>query len=405
MTEQPTRRERRKMLSDRQVAALPRKRKRYTVTDPEMRGHYIRVPPSGPSIFAAVARDPYGKQKWHTVGSSDILKIEQAREQARLAIGRIRAGLPPVEPPPVRPDAYKVVAENWIKRHVVEKGLRSQADIRRILQKYILPHWASRPFTDIKRSDIAALLDYIVDAHGRRMADVCLAVIRSISNWYASRNDGYISPIARGMKRHKTDPRDRTLDDTELQAVWKAAEADGTFGALVRLLLLTGQRREKVVTMKWAGVVDGVWTIATAEREKGNATVLRLPERALAIIRAQPKLSSNTHIFASLRGEGPINGISKAKARFDKSCGVKDWTLHDLRRTSRSLLSRAGVRPDIAERVLGHAIGGIKGVYDRYDYSPEKAAALIQLAALIETIVNPPADNVVTLLRQPAVQP
>jgi integrase len=91
---------------------------------------------------------------------------------------------------------------------------------------------------------------------------------------------------------------------------------------------------------------------------------------------------------------------------FDKDCGVTGWTLHDLRRTSRSLLSRTGIRPDIAERVLGHTIGGVEATYDRHSYSDEKADALARLSALIEHIVNPPdATSVVVPLRQPAVQP
>jgi integrase len=229
-----------------------------------------------------------------------------------------------------------------------------------------------------------------------------LATVHNIGNWHASRSDDYASPVVRGMRRHEYEPRDRTLNDDELRAVWKAAESSGTFGALVRLLLLTGQRRAKVETMKWADVVGDVWVIATAKREKGNAGALRLPPAALAIIKAQPRVSGNPYVFAATRGDGPLNAISRLKIGFDRDCGVKGWVLHDLRRTSRSLMSRAKVRPDIAERVLGHVIGGVAGTYDQYEYFDEKADVLVQLAALIETIVNPPPANVVPL--RPAVQ-
>jgi integrase len=90
--------------------------------------------------------------------------------------------------------------------------------------------------------------------------------------------------------------------------------------------------------------------------------------------------------------------MSKAKVNFDKASGLDAWTIHDLRRTARSLMSRAGVRPDIAERVLGHVQAGVEGVYDRHTYHDEKADALARLATLIETILNP-ADNVVVLGR------
>ena len=152
--------------------------------------------------------------------------------------------------------------------------------------------------------------------------------------------------------------------------------------------------------MKWADVVDGVWTIATAEREKGNAGSLILPAQALAIIKAQPRLGDNPYVFAG-RGNG-CRDFSKSKHPFDaKLPKMPRWTLHDLRRTARSLMSRAGVRPDIAERVMGHAIAGVEGVYDRHSYLEEKADALRRLAALVDSIVNP-RENVVSISKQKA---
>jgi integrase len=200
-------------------------------------------------------------------------------------------------------------------------------------------------------------------------------------------------------KRHeKNKGRERILDDTELKTVWKAAEANGQFGALIRLLLLTGQRREKVATMKWADVADGVWTIETAEREKGNAGALALPVQALAIIEAQPRVGNNPYIFSG-RGLGCRN-FSQSKGPFDaKLPKMPGWTLHDLRRTARSLMSRADVRPDIAEKVLGHAVAGVEGVYDRHGYDSEKAAALAKLATLVDSIVSP-RDNVLPMTKE-----
>jgi integrase len=193
------------------------------------------------------------------------------------------------------------------------------------------------------------------------------------------------------MRRQQNGARARILDDAELRMIWKQAEANGQFGAIIRLLLLTGQRREKVATIKWADLADGIWTIATAEREKGNAGSLALPTQALTIIEAQPRIGENPFVFAG-RGSGCYD-ISQSKRPFDaKLPKMPHWTLHDLRRTARSLMSRAGVRPDIAERVMGHAIVGVEGVYDRHSYREEKADALRKLAALIDGIVDPRAN-------------
>jgi integrase len=199
------------------------------------------------------------------------------------------------------------------------------------------------------------------------------------------------------MKRGDAVGRDRILDDDELRSVWKQAEANGTFGAFVRLSLLTGQRKEKVAAMRWEDLNGTTWTIPTEAREKGNAGALVLPKIALEIINAQPRFASSPYVFAG-EGGGHIKGWSRRKRLFDaKLEGVAPWVLHDLRRTARSLMSRAGIRPDISERVLGNVIKGVEGIYDRHAYTEEKAHALRALASLIENITNPPANNVVNI--------
>jgi integrase len=120
---------------------------------------------------------------------------------------------------------------------------------------------------------------------------------------------------------------------------------------------------------------------------------LVLPPVAVEIIRSQPRMGDNPYIFAG-RGNGPINGFSKSKKAFDaKLPTMPQWQLHDLRRSARSLMARADVPENHAERVLGHVQGGVKGVYNRFEYRDEKADALKRLAALVDGIVHP-RDNV-----------
>jgi integrase len=382
----------RKTLTDRAIAALKPHAKAYGEGDPDLAGHYLRVWPSGKKTFCAVARNPAGKQVWTTIGESDVLTIAQSRERAREIIRRVRDGLPVLEPAKA---SFASVAAEWIKRHVEDRGLRTGGEYQRILDRYILPEWADKEFAAIRRSDIAALLDRVADRHGPRQSDYALATIRAICNWFERRNDDYRSQVAKGMRRvnAKEAERERTLTDDEIRAVWSAAS--GPFGGIVKLSLLTARRRDKVVEMKWSDIVDGAWVIETEDREKGNADELVLPDLALALIEAQPRFAGSPYVFAG-RGERPFSGFSKAKAALDKRCGVADWTLHDLRRTARTLLSRVGVSENHAERVLGHAIGGVKGVYDRWRYREERRIALAKLAALIDGIVNP-RDNVVPL--------
>ena len=212
--------------------------------------------------------------------------------------------------------------------------------------------------------------------------------------------------------------RGRILDDNELRALWEPTASDGAFGEFVRLLLLTAQRRNKVVSMRWADVSpDSVWSIHTHSREKGAGGELRLPAAAFAIVQAQPRLGDNPFVFAGARvgkdgAHARMSGWSKRKRALDARIlawmrkadpqvkPIPQWQLHDLRRTARSLMSRAGVPGEHAERVMGHVQGGIEGVYDRHRYSEEKAAALARLGALVDAIVHPRPAEVVPLARK-----
>ncbi len=110
--------------TDKQAADLKPKLAKYSVRIKDCPGLYLRVTPAGTKTFAAVARDPYGKQIWATIGGME-LSVDGAREKARETIRRIKEGLPAFEPPPIKPDSLKAVAENWMRRHVNAKGLRT----------------------------------------------------------------------------------------------------------------------------------------------------------------------------------------------------------------------------------------------------------------------------------------
>ena len=387
---------RRKTLTDSMVTALAPRPKPYAVPDPELAGLYVRVQPTGTKKFVAVTRSPSGKQKWITLGAANVYSIAEAREKAREAIKATREGKSQAGP-----EAFETVANDWLKRHAEAKKLIRSASFRRCINLHLIPAWQGRNFASIRRGDVAKLLDSIEDKSGPVAADYTLAIARMIFNWYATRHDDYASPIVKGMNRTnpKERARDRTLNDDELGQVWRVAESNGMFGAFIRLALLTGQRREKLLAMRWEDIKDGEWCIPSAKREKGTAGCLALPKAALDIINAQPRLESNPYVFPG-RGGGYMQGMGKRKAEFDaKLTGVAPYVTHDLRRTARTLMSRAGIRPDIAERVLGHVRGGVEGIYDLHQYRDEKAHALNALAGLIETIISP-NDSVVPIRRK-----
>ena len=132
-----------------------------------------------------------------------------------------------------------------------------------------------------------------------------------------------------------------------------------------------------------------------ASRNKTGVELVRpLSGAAQATLAELPRVCE--FVFTR-NGRGAIGGLSQPKAQLDYASGTSGWTLHDLRRTARSLMSRAGVPADHAERCLGHVIGGVRGVYDRHGYREEMLLAYEKLAGLIGRIVDP-QDRVVPMV-------
>jgi integrase len=395
-----------KRLTEEGVARLnpPPRGKQADYFDTHQPGLILRVNYGGAKVWRALyylkRTNKDGKRvsipTTHKLGRYPTMNVKAARNAAMVFLTDPQKALAETDT-----GSFAEVAAIFIKRHVEHNKLRSQEGTERLLKKLVYPVWGGRLFHEIRRRDVAELLDNIADAHGARQADMVLAIIRKMMNFHRTRNEDYLSPIVPGMGRYKPKEhqRNRIFDDDEIRTVFKAADKAGAYGAIVKVLLLTGQRREKVATMKWDDLsTDGVWTIATEEREKSNAKTLRLPPMVLDIIAAQPRIAGNPYIFVAGMGNGHAKAFSLYKRQFDKKLPpMEPWVLHDLRRTARSMMSRL-VRPDIAERVLGHTIGGVEGTYDRYDYDSEKTDALAKLAAAVDRIVNPPeGDNVVEL--------
>lgn len=397
------------------LTTKPDPNKRLTIRDPESRGLFVRINPAGGRSWIAMARNPGGKQVWATIGDAAAMSLPEAREKGWEAVQRIKAGQPAVAPaaePAKAPETFEDVAKDFLDRHVRGEGLRSALEVERQFNVYVYPEWKTEPFVSIRRGRVTELLNKINDKKagasrnlgGKVMANRVLATLRKMFNWvevdaihWAGGDEEYKSPIVRGMRKAKAAGRKRILSDDEIRALWADWSTAGTFGALLQTCLLTAQRRAKVLSMKWADVKDGVWTIPAEAREKVNAGTLKLPKAALEIIATRPAIKGNPYVFAG-RGKATIGNIGHDKAALDKRVPTAErWTIHDLRRTAKSLMARAGVRPDISERTLGHVIAGVEGVYDQHDYVEEKAAALEALAGLVERILKGGEGNVVQL--------
>jgi integrase len=293
-------------------------------------------------------------------------------------------------------DTLQAICEEYFRREGA--GLRTAETQRSTLARLVYKPLGARPIGSIRRKGIIRLLDKIADENGPRMADLVLAHLRRVMNWHAVRDDDFRSPIVRGMSRVKTKERarTRTLSDDELRRIWTATETPGPFEALIRFLLLTGARRSEAAELPWSEIDGADWCLP-APRNKTKVDLVRpLSAAALAVIAAQPRISP--YVFAKHDGR-PLRGFSAHKETLDEASGVTGWRLHDLRRTARSLLSRAAVPADHSEQCLGHVLPGIRQTYDRHKYHSEKMRAYEALAALIERIINP-TDNVIALRGQ-----
>jgi integrase len=400
----------RRKFTDLTIKNLRPREARYEEADPGAQGLYVIVQPSGRRSFALRYRVA-GRTRKLTLDKG--LSLADARKVAANAQADIAKGIDPAlakqtaraKAEAAKADTVRAICEEYMKR--AAGSLRTKHGRGLILARLVYParddekrRWSGefggRPISDVRRSEVVRLLDMIEDQHGAAMAHMVLAIIRKIFNWFATRSDEFRSPIVRGMGRidPKARKRTRVLSEDELRAVWRAADEASMFGRYVKFLLLTGARRDEAARMIWAEIDESGGWMLPAARNKVKVDLLRPLARAACNI-----LPDRGEGLVFTRREKALTGsLSKLKADFDKACGVSGWRLHDLRRTARTLMARAGVQGEIAERCLGHVVGVIEGTYNVYDYKREKAAAYEALAALIERIVDPQPN--VTALRR-----
>ena len=196
--------------------------------------------------------------------------------------------------------------------------------------------------------------------------------------------------------------RDRVLTDTELATIWRGLP-DNDYGRIVRLLALTGCRRDEIGSLRWSEIKRDARLIALpGERTKNSRTHdVPLSKVALEVIDSIPRRVNREFVFGE--GKGGFSGWSKAKAALDVKLGLEPWRLHDLRRTASTRMADAGVQPHIIEAVINHVSGhkaGVAGVYNRSTYENEKRAALDALSNyVLVAVVKADGSNVQRIRR------
>jgi integrase len=386
------------------------------VADNGLSGFVARRLPSGAVTYGFRYRHRQtGRQHWIGCGVHGDVTVEQARTKALQLAREIRDQKRPLS---AREEAAKQraaaggtvssVLDAFLDRYV-RPNLRSADEVERVFDRYVRPKLGSKAIYEVRRLDVVELLDAIEDNGAPVMADRVLAHLRKAFNWHAARDDAFTPPIVRGMARTNGRERARTrvLADAEIRDLWAALDAlHGTtavpkcFAALVKTLLLTGQRKAMVSEMPWTEVDGNEWLVPPERNKVKLPHLLPLTPTVIDLLGER----RSGFVFSSDGGKTAFNGFSKAKAALDnklaeirKAGGRKPmphWTFHDLRRTARSLMGRAGVPTDHAERVLGHVLPGIRRVYDHHDYAAEKRQALAKLDTMVAQILKPGAKVV-----------
>jgi integrase len=381
------------------------------VFDDEQRGLGVRVTASGGKTYLA-QYNWHGQKRRIPLGNCNAVSLAKARDAVRAIMGDVARG---VDPAAERKKAavearlraahealtLSALLSDWQALHLASKRPSYAVEAVRALRN-AFPRYLDLPAADLDRAIVVKTLDAMARKGSAAMAARTAAYGKAAYGWGVKRGALSVNPFS-NLPGTPTVKRERVLSDDELAAIWRATACAGPFNGIVRLLILTGQRREEVAGMTWAEVSDdfSTWTIP-ASRAKNSAThIVPLSTLAQDLLRSPHQYGELA--FPGLRG--PFNGWSKAKAALDAKSGVTNWRLHDLRRTAATGLQRLGVRLEVTEQVLNHIGGsraGIVGLYQRHDFASEKRAALDawgeHVIAVVEGRVAP--VNVLALPRR-----
>ena len=399
-------------LTDRFIAgfAPEGKAKDRLAFDTECRGLGVRATAAGSKMFVVQWTDTAtGRKVREPLGAWGSITIEQARIAARARLGRVAQGINPAAEraaakvaEEARRAAEAVAREearftfdaliaDWARLHLAGKRARYSAEAERALRVAFKEH-LERPAAALTHAAVVAVLDTLASSGKASMASRTMAYGRACYGWAVKRRRLSLNPFAGLPVIQGGNPtRDRVLTDSEVGAVWRAAGALGSpFGPLVKLLLLTAQRREEVAALRWSELSADLstWTLPSTRAKNGKAHTVHLAEPTRAILVGLPRIAGQDLVF-STTGTTPPTGFSKAKLALDTAM-AKDlakratvsmpaWRFHDFRRSAVTWLAGAGFPPHVADRLLNHVGGSIQGVaaiYQRGEFLAERKAAL-----------------------------
>jgi len=361
-----------------------------------------------------------------------IPNVADAREMARQSMAKARSGANPVEDRRRKEEEerHQTEAEETRKKNTlaasidrylaerpVDKSRRPMraeylAETARTLDKNVKQSALGKlPLEEITSDDIKRLVRGIAkDAPSQ--ANHTLAYLRAMLGWGV--DEGLIerNPAAGVKMPAQKVERERALNDEEIRSFWFACNEIGwPFGQLAQLLLLTAQRRDELAHATWSefDLDKQSWTLPGERTKNGRSHIVHLSALAIEVLQGLPRIASKKGwIFTTGLGGGdtPVSGFGGGRERIVAAMAagmgeeVAHFTLHDLRRTAATGMAALGIAPHVVDKILNHSGGKIAGVakiYNRFEYLPERKAALETWSRHVESLIRPTPSNVVEL--------
>jgi integrase len=318
-----------------------------------------------------------GKLRRLTLGLYPAMGLAEAREAWREKRKLVAMGQDPAQSTIKTGDTVASVIEDWLKRDKRNAKASSLYQTRSAINRDVLPVWNGRLINTISKRDVIELLDGIIDRGAPGKARSVHAHLHRFFKWAVGREIIPISPMD-GLECPVTaNRRDRVLSDGELLKVWRSAD-DGPFGDILKLLILTGARREEITQLRWLEIVGDTISLPGERTKTGEPRLIPLSGAAMALLKSAPRNGCDFVFTAD--GKRPVNGWSRAKRRLDAATKINQpWVIHDIRRTVATGCQKLGINLQTVEAILGHtggSRGGIVKVYQVHDYAAEKRAAL-----------------------------
>lgn len=352
---------------------LPEKHQR-SYWDASLSGFGIRISKGGARTWVVLC--PRAKVRTvETIGRYPAVSLQEARGEAKRRLAEATLGKH--RPRSVR---WDTAVEGYLREVAVKRKPRTHACYKRLLKHF---NFGTTLMANLAPVDIHKRLDKLARTPGEQQH--AFVALRAFLNWAHARHYVDDNPMARMKPPRVYVPRERILTSEELGRVWRAC-GDDTFGTIVKLLILTGQRRGEIAALS-GGMISGDRITLPRWLTKNNREhVFPLGQVASSLL---PKSDGSLFPSKSRPEDRCFSGWGKCKARLDASSGVSDWTLHDLRRTFASGLASLGVSLPVVEKLLNHVSGsfrGVVGVYQRYDFQLEMRAALEKWEAHVKAI-------------------